>query len=397
MAARRRLPGYAIAVLALLIALLAPLNVSASTDPVALLSLALQSDGQEIEPEWEDAGVTGPGEYESPQFGHTLEWEDPWTITDATDTPVISDTEGQQDLIFLTSEEDSANLRISFDSFENFGYDTPDAANEEYIGYWETQTETGGTGGMFGVESVEALLTDFDDDMAAAVVLIVPATGDERVAYFHQLVEDNGDTIIRYDLNTPLDTFASLYETAGETLTLNGDPMFAGFDLADVEAAIDDIDGSAGDDEADGTDDEADSADDDRTDDGAGNGGDYLAEVRDHADELNESLQRFDEILRQGEFTDADIEELLEILDAWTTAPDVAAELEPGNATEEEIHEVYLDYTDTLAEAAAAFTAFLSAEEDSPELDQALDDFAEATADAATLYEELDELLSDAE
>jgi hypothetical protein len=56
----------------------------------------------EIPEEWEELGVTSEYSYESPQFGHTVEWEEPWMLDP--DDPAMSDVPMEMDEITLLWE-----------------------------------------------------------------------------------------------------------------------------------------------------------------------------------------------------------------------------------------------------------------------------------------------------
>lgn len=132
----------------------------------------------------------------------------------------------------------------------------------------------------------------------------------------------------------------------------------------------------------------------DATEEPSGDADEYLTAVREHTDELSESIDRFNEILAAGDFTDEEVVEFAEILELWADSPDVAAELEAPTGFSE-IEDAYLELTDELAAAAESFGEFGQADPDSPESEQALQDFQDALANAETLAADLDELLTD--
>lgn len=119
----------------------------------------------------------------------------------------------------------------------------------------------------------------------------------------------------------------------------------------------------------------------------------YLTAVRDHADELSGSIDRFNEIVVAGEFTEEEIAEFAEILELWTEAPDVAAEIDAPSAFRE-IEDAYLELTEELATAAESFAEFSQAEPDSPESRAAFQDFQDAVENGESLAADLDDLLT---
>lgn len=62
----------------------------------------------EIPEEWEEIGITSEYSYESPQFGYTVEWEDPWMVDP--EEPGGSDTAMEMDELFLLWEPGRQDL-----------------------------------------------------------------------------------------------------------------------------------------------------------------------------------------------------------------------------------------------------------------------------------------------
>ena len=122
----------------------------------------------------------------------------------------------------------------------------------------------------------------------------------------------------------------------------------------------------------------------------------YLTAVRDNTDELAESLDRLNELLSQGEdLTNDEVAEVLDIVDLWADASEVAADLD-APAEFADIQTAYEELADELGEAAENFDALGEAEADSPEEADAIDALIENLENAETLLSELDELLTDA-
>lgn len=119
----------------------------------------------------------------------------------------------------------------------------------------------------------------------------------------------------------------------------------------------------------------------------------YLTAVRDHADELSGSIDRFNEIVMAGEFTDEEIAVFAEILEVWAEAPDIAAEIDAPSAFSE-IADAYLELAEELATAAESFAEFSQAEPDSPESRAAFQDFQDAVENGESLAADLDDLLA---
>jgi len=168
--------------------------------------------------------------------------------------------------------------------------------------------------------------------------------------------------------------------------------------LGDVQDLIDEAGGSSGNNGDDPTEEATEEATEESS-----NGGDldadaeeYLTEVQDTADAWNTSIDRVNEIIGQGaDSTDADNEELVEIVQAWLSAPDVAAEATAPDGYED-VQEAYEAYADSLATAGDHFTTWVSADPESQESDDAITDFILALADAQAQYDSLNGLITDA-
>lgn len=122
---------------------------------------------------------------------------------------------------------------------------------------------------------------------------------------------------------------------------------------------------------------------------------DYVATVSETADDWNASIDRFTEIIGLGaDATDADRSELTDIVSSWADAPDVAAEAVAPDGYED-VQSAYEDYADELASAAGFFTDWLGTEADTPEEEEAFNNFIDAVSQSQTLYDDLSDLLGD--
>jgi hypothetical protein len=117
----------------------------------------------------------------------------------------------------------------------------------------------------------------------------------------------------------------------------------------------------------------------------------YLAAVRDAQTQMEEDILAFtDLIANAATWTDADIDDLVDILTRWSALEADAAALDVPDGMED-IHATYEDAAAALADVALNLTAFLT-ENDEAALDQAFASLGEASA----LISELDVLLTDA-
>lgn len=170
--------------------------------------------------------------------------------------------------------------------------------------------------------------------------------------------------------------------------------------VENVQSGIDDLNtlledaGTGGDATAEATEDATEEPTEDATEEPSGDADEYLTAVRDNSDELSESIDRFNEIVAAGDFTDEQVTEVGEILALWAEAPDAAAELDAPTEFSE-IDDTYVELTEELASASESFAAYGQADADSPEADEALRDFQDALENAETLAADLDDLLTD--
>lgn len=117
----------------------------------------------------------------------------------------------------------------------------------------------------------------------------------------------------------------------------------------------------------------------------------YLADVSETADAWSDSIDRFGELL-QGDLTDADIDELSEILVTWIGATEVAAAMEAPEGMED-VQAAFEDYAASVSDMGLNFTTYLGTEADSAESEEALtafgDSMTQAQADYDTLQDEI--------
>jgi hypothetical protein len=352
-----------------------------------------QADDQEILPEWEDAGVIDVGEYESPNFGYTLEWDDSWLINpDLGEDAVTTSSKGDPfDIISLHLESSEIIVGVSGYSFDGFGYETPETAGAEYVEYWES----GDVLDVFeDLEAADVIYSDSDDDYGVLVALAEYDDGEQLVWYRDLRVLDDGDTIVLTTMNSPLSEFEQGFELANESLEFNGDVPFDFIGKSDLADVIETVDSSVTDCAPSGDDSDGCVEPEETPDDVDTGSGDYLEAVADHYVELDTSYDRFFEILEQEEISDADFDEVGEIIELWSAAEDDAEKIDPSDEYED-IHEAYLTYTSLMTDAGTAFEEFLQTEADSEEYDEASEAFGEATTDASVAGDELGELLED--
>lgn len=186
----------------------------------------------------EKAGLVSDTEYESPQFGHTLEWTDDWAIdywySDPANTAigpaVLSDEDEEVDGIHLmwdSPQDTSAFLAVSIHSEKPGG---PDADIETWI---EEYIENEWT------EQVDVLLEETSPSSSAILVSSVHTyTCRQPLTLFQSILLDDGTTQVIV-LGASANTFTGAYEATSEDMTFNGDSIDLVFSPADLEEAID--------------------------------------------------------------------------------------------------------------------------------------------------------------
>jgi hypothetical protein len=257
--------------------------------------------------------------------------------------------------------------------------------------------------GSYGDVSYSLDLSDLDGEVWAIFTVVSASRGD----------------VLTYLTYAPADNFGDVLDKAADDIEINGDAIYDGVegdglqDLIDVAAedfepneTIDDDadprrssdDEDAGDEDEEDNDRRSSRDDEEEEEDGNDSGSDvdadvddYLSTVRSNYDDLASSVDRFNTLLQSGNLDEADIEEMVGILEIWMNA---GAEAEALEAPEgfEDFHRIYEEYAWSLGEGGLAFLGFLSGEGDP---DQYLAEFQTAMVNAEEYGLMLDELLSE--
>jgi hypothetical protein len=119
--------------------------------------------------------------------------------------------------------------------------------------------------------------------------------------------------------------------------------------------------------------------------------------VRENYDELAPTVDDFKEYMAdEDNLTDDDLAAMNDILDAWASAPDAAAELVAPDGYED-LQAAYEAYAENLADAADAYDNLMSAKPGTKKSDRALGDLEDAFDANDTLGADLDDQLTAAE
>lgn len=379
--ASRRSPARVSAFIGLVLAFLLilgnPLAVSAALQPDKTEFPGTSQTDEGLD-EFEDAGLTSETTYESPQFGFEAEWDDPWFVDPAPDSEsVVSDetTNPPNDYLRLTSADNGERIAITGYALEGSWFEDlePDEIPAAHIADLEDYEP----GDSSVITSIDVLLTEESDDMASVLYLITWEDGDQFISANEIRVFD--DYFVTSFFSAPPLEAAEVYESGQDEIEIDGDPAFdllESRDVADaIEEAIEEFDleeGSSGDpDETD--------TDDDLTF--------YYDGVRGAAGALIDTVDRFLNLLNSDEeLTDADVDEINGILDTWESAPNLAIAGDPPDGVED-IHEILLDFLDTLVDTADAFVAYVQGDDD--ERDELVTEFNDLLDEVYALYDDL--------
>ena len=164
----------------------------------------------------EDEGLISETEYESPQFGYAVEWEETW---EAQEEGTESSEEGGYDLLTLSSGPAV---------FQIYAAEAGGATAEEEV---ERLIESYGD----DYDDFETIDKGGDDELAAAIV-----DYDLEGTLVRDLTEvrlvDDGDTLLTVVVFAPVDDFEDAVDDAQESITLDRDPPFSTLDLVDISA-----------------------------------------------------------------------------------------------------------------------------------------------------------------
>ena len=190
--------------------------------------------------DWLDAGLISETEYESPQFGYTVEWDDPWVLDDWYDDPdngenakgtvVTEDDDTGADDLHIWVEDNGTILRVQGLANEN------ELTGEDYFDYWQSEEYLEGF-----ASPAELLVADGDEDGAAAIYSL-DGDGGMFIGYNEVIIADQGDTLIFLFFLAPVEAFEEGYGQAQEGVQVDGDDVFSIISNRDLENVIEDLD-----------------------------------------------------------------------------------------------------------------------------------------------------------
>ncbi|MGC4106473.1 MAG: hypothetical protein QM753_08980 [Thermomicrobiales bacterium] len=183
--------------------------------------------------DFEDLGVVGEGEYESPQYGIPVEWTDAWLVDESLDEPVISDTGSGTDQIgLIRAESDGAETygALSVRFFEAGSSDTP----ESVVEYWTSKDYLNGGAG----DGSTVLLQDATKTEGSVVLISELDNGDTLVQYLSVFFLDRGKTAVMIEFYSTDASIADAYADVEDGITVDGQPILTLFDARDIEDAL---------------------------------------------------------------------------------------------------------------------------------------------------------------
>jgi len=193
------------------------------------------SKNSKLPRDWTRNGVISETEYESPQYGYVVEWDEPWVIDDYYDTDdddetatVISDEDTGRDEIRLWVPDVSGLLTVQFTPSN--GSDATDVQD-----YWESDEYYEGF-----TDGGEYLASDGDEERAGVLFLI----GDPEegyIGYNEITMLDGGDTMLALYLRAPIADFLDVYGEGNDNVEVDGEEVFDILRSRDVRNAIRDL------------------------------------------------------------------------------------------------------------------------------------------------------------
>lgn len=346
---------------------------------------ARQQDGDDL------PGVTGEREYESPEFGYEVVWDEPWGFPPE---PAISGATSEEgfDTLTLTIQTpgggNRAQLGISGYAHEADGYETAADYMQDLLDYWESDEYAEITSES---DEVDILLSEIDDESVTVLMTFPNLFAVQDLRLIQVEASRDGSYAVRASFDLAVDDFEDYFPRVQEEIEVEGDPPFTLLDEDDIVEAVAGIDlrvtGAGGDG------DESDEVEGRDEGDGGGDTDGYLVDVRDEYEALEASIDRFFTILDTDSLSEDDQSEIEDILASWQEAESIAEEMNSPSGAED-VQDAYLAYTQALGDAAQAFFDFAEADPDSSEQEAALDAFGAALDDAATFGADLDAALT---
>lgn len=183
----------------------------------------------DIDEEFIDLGVVSQGEYVSPQFGTEISWSREWVINENVDEPVVSDEEGNLDLLVLS---DDTNTYLSI-QLQEAGRVRP----SDLVELW-TSDDFLSRSDDSGTEPDKVVLEDSGQEIGAVVVVAELEDGTRIVVYREVQLLDDGDTLAIIQCFQTVAAAEDGISSAQDSVEVDGEPVLAFFDVEDVVDAL---------------------------------------------------------------------------------------------------------------------------------------------------------------
>lgn len=186
--------------------------------------------------DYEDAGLIGEGEYESPQYGHTVDFTDAWVINEQSDTPVTSDLDSGTDQIRLARAADPESQNadtygvISIRFFAAGEDDTP----QSVVDYWTSRKFLTSD----SMDGATVLLSDATRTEGSVVLVRENDKGVPIIMYFSVTFVDRGKTAVVSEFYATDTSVADAYADVADGITVDGSQIMTLFDDRDIEDAL---------------------------------------------------------------------------------------------------------------------------------------------------------------
>ncbi len=207
--------------------------------PMAAQGIGGLKGDDEEEPELaslEDAGLISDTEYESPQFGYTVEWTEDWVLDDYFDNPeeglqpVMTDPENEQDSLYLIWTEGSRDYGYIYIVGQTATRGGPDLDVEEWTDPDYVDSRWPADDGW----DADVLIEVAGRDRGAVLYSLVDDDGTQYYTIYLS-IELRGGEMIYITFSTNERSFEDAYEHVSEDIEIDGKPIFTLFDWDDIE------------------------------------------------------------------------------------------------------------------------------------------------------------------
>jgi hypothetical protein len=184
-----------------------------------------------LDPTLEAAGLVTERSYRSPQFGHTVTWDESWMLDPDFTPPITSDPRSRQDVFRLASAE----LYTPYLTVEGLPAPAAGTVDEAIstIARPERRRE------IFPSGETEVLLQTSDDTAGGLVLFWHRGDGKDFVYLLEITRYGDSDALVYVSMVATPGAFERAYQRTNATITLDGEPPLSVVSPDDVLDAID--------------------------------------------------------------------------------------------------------------------------------------------------------------